>query len=125
MRHGLDNGMEEQGFEFILQHFQGITVIISEIFLCLRTVDIAAEFNDDLVTECHGPHDLTVEYDFWSFDHRHSTERNLFLIRRIEVVSLGYLRWDQEPGDSPYRSSGFWTGSLDRVLVGKALSPCA
>ncbi|CAB0004916.1 unnamed protein product [Nesidiocoris tenuis] len=52
------------------------------------------------------------EYDFWSFDHRHSTERNLFLIWRIEVVSLGYLRWDQEPGDSPYRSSGFWTGCI-------------
>ncbi|CAA9994574.1 unnamed protein product, partial [Nesidiocoris tenuis] len=52
---------------------------------------------------------VTVEYDFWSFDYRHSTEQNLFLIWRIEVVSLGYLRWDQEPGESPYRSSGFWT----------------
>ncbi|CAB0010811.1 unnamed protein product [Nesidiocoris tenuis] len=32
-----------------------------------------------------------------------------FLIWRIEVISLGYLRWDQEPGDSPYRI-------LDRFL---------
>ncbi|CAB0008162.1 unnamed protein product, partial [Nesidiocoris tenuis] len=55
---------------------------------------------------------VTVEEKFWSFDHHHLKERNLFLIWRIDAVSLCYLRWDQEPGDSPCQSSGFWTGSL-------------
>ncbi|CAA9999966.1 unnamed protein product, partial [Nesidiocoris tenuis] len=65
--------------------------------------------------------DLTVEYEFWSFDHRYSTERNLFLIWRIEAVSPRYFRWDREPGDSPYLSFGFRTGSLGNAR-GSALA---
>ncbi|CAB0009808.1 unnamed protein product [Nesidiocoris tenuis] len=50
-------------------------------------------------------------------------KRNLFLIWRIVIDSLGYLRWDKEPGDFPYRSSGFWTGSLGCISMHMGLVP--
>ncbi|CAB0013280.1 unnamed protein product, partial [Nesidiocoris tenuis] len=50
-------------------------------------------------------------------------ERNLFLIWRIKVISLRYLRWDPEPGDSPYLSSGLWTGSLGCIHMHMGFVP--
>ncbi|CAB0010407.1 unnamed protein product, partial [Nesidiocoris tenuis] len=46
-----------------------------------------------------------------------SRERNLFLIWRIKVVILGYLRWDQEPGDNPRNRSKIWLSGMGSLLV--------
>ncbi|CAA9998114.1 unnamed protein product [Nesidiocoris tenuis] len=47
----------------------------------------------------------------------------VFIIWRIEVVSLRHLRWDQKPGASSYHSSGFWTGSSDCIHMHMGFVP--
>ncbi|CAB0018892.1 unnamed protein product [Nesidiocoris tenuis] len=55
---------------------------------------------------------------------RDSLERKLILFQRIEVVSLPYLRWDQEPGAFHTAPKDATRGTIIRISgIGKLLVP--